>query len=478
MVCVTSCRVQASRCRQTSVFKNNVKTIVIIFAVAAVVGLATFSFVSQQATTKLNQAKAVWDAEKSQMESASPKQPEQVFVEKVVTNTDTVRVEESPQEILNDLLAIKLGVANELNPALRKVVYKLELLASRGETALPAIHGFRSQNIDISYEPLTADVANGTNTVAADAAANPGGRRNVGGSQRGFSGRGEARRARDLQNFSANWVAPPTLRLGVITALREIGGVGAEQELAYMLSTTGRGVEVAYLTVTLEQMAPGKYRDAAIAAARELLMTPPSADNADRLDALAKSYLYGVLEFYKDTSFVINAQQMLVGADGRLNNDALDYLSQTLKDQSAAVIYAAYKNPALTNRIDKFDLGRELVGYVGQNATANQFFTETLQSADMDPRAKTFAVARLAGGGFGPGSTDAPIDPQVANGRIQLLTSLQPQFAGDEQLSQVITATITSLQSGQPMDMRQLFGGGSSRRTGNRSGGGGAPPGN
>jgi len=227
-----------------------------------------------------------------------------------------------------------------------------------------------------------------------------------------------------------------------------------------MLGTTGRGVEVAYLAVTLEQMAPGKYRDAAVTAARELLMTPPSADNLDRLDTLAKSYLYGVLEFYKDTSFAVNAQQALVGADGRLNLDALDYLSQTLKDQSVSALYAAYQNPNLTNQMDKLDLGREMLGYVGQNSQANQFLTETLQNQTLDARAKTFAVARLAGGGFGPFTADAPQDPQVVNNRIQLLTSLQPQFAADEQLSQVITATISSLQTGQPLDMRQIFGGG------------------
>jgi hypothetical protein len=455
------------------------KTLVVAFVVAAAVGLATFAFVSQQDTAKLNQAKAAWDAEKSQFESVSSKPAAPVFVEKLVTNITAVCVEESPQEILNDLLAIKLVAGKEHNQTLRKVVYKLGQIASRGETALPAIHGFTSQNIDVSYDPQAADTAAGTNAATADAAANLGGRRNVfGGGQRGFFGRGEARRARDLKNFSADWVAPPTLRLGMITALKEIGGTGAEQELVYMLSTTGRGVEVAYLTVTLEQMAPGKYREAAIAAARELLMTPPSADNADRLDALAKSYLYGVLEFYKDTSFVFNAQQMLVGADGRLNNDALDYLSQTLKDQSVPAIYAAYKNPALTNQVDKFNLGRELVSYVGQNATANQFFTETLQNADLDPRAKFFAIARLAGGGFGPGSTDVPLDPQVASSRIQLLTSLQPQFANDEQLSQVMASTVTALQSGQPVDMRQLFGGGA-RRAGNRAAaGGGTPAGN
>jgi hypothetical protein len=240
-----------------------------------------------------------------------------------------------------------------------------------------------------------------------------------------------------------------------------------------MLSTTGRGVEVAYLAVMLEQMAPGKYRDAAISAAKELLLTPPSAENLDRLDTLAKSYLYGVLEFYKDTSFAANAQQVLVGPDGRLNTDALDYLSKTLKEQSAAALYAAYQNPSLTNQMDKMDLGRELLGYVGQSSQANQFLTETLQNRDLDPRTKSFVVAQLAGGGFGPFATEAPQDPQVINSRVQLLTALQPQYTNDEQLSQVISATINSLQTGQPMDFRQLFGGGGRRGFGGFGGGGG-----
>src|SRR5437868_2819863 len=83
-------------------------------------------------------------------------------------------------------------------------------------------------------------------------------------------------------------------------------------------------------------MAAGKYRDAAISAAKQLLMKPPSVDSPDRLDQLAKSYLYGVLEFYKDTSFAVNAQQMLIGADGRLDQDAMDYLSTVLKEQAVS----------------------------------------------------------------------------------------------------------------------------------------------
>ena len=281
------------------------KNIIALLVVAVAVGLATFAYVSKQDTAILNQAQAAWAAEKLQLQAEAQKQPERVIVEKTVPNSAAGVVEESAQEILNDLLVLKPGIGIGRNPVLRKVVYKLELLASRGPVALPAIHNFSSKNIDVIYNGLTNEFAATTNSAADNS------RRGFGG-QRG-SVRGEARRARDLTNFGSNWVAPPTLRLGLIGVLKEIGGARAEQELAYMLSTTGRGVEVAYLVVTLEQLAPGKYRDAAVAAAKELLLTPSSADNLDRLDALAKSYLYGVLEFYKDESFVANAQQIQIG---------------------------------------------------------------------------------------------------------------------------------------------------------------------
>ena len=142
-------------------------------------------------------------------------------------------------------------------------------------------------------------------------------------------------------------------------------------------------------------------------------MNPPAVDSPDRLDELSKSYLYGVLEFYKDTSFAVNAQQMLVGADGRLDQDAMDYLSTVLKDQSVSALYAAYQNSNLTNQSDKMSLGRQLMGYVGENSQANQFFTDTLNNPDVDARVKMFSVIQLAGGGFGPFSADEPTDPQA-----------------------------------------------------------------
>jgi hypothetical protein len=150
----------------------------------------------------------------------------------------------------------------------------------------------------------------------------------------------------------------------------------------------------------------------------------------------------------------------------------MNYLSEVLKEQSISALYAAYENQNLTNQFDKMNLSREILAYVGQNSQANALFTETLNNAALDDRMKIMTIAQLAGGGFGPFASQSPTDPQIIGPRIQLLNQFlsQPQFANNPQLSQAISATINGLQNGQPVDMRQLFGGG---RGGRGFGGGG-----
>lgn len=409
--------------------------------------------------------------------------------------------EESPQEILNDLLNVKLGSASERNTALRMVVFKLETLTLRGQPAVTPIRAFLGRNVDVDYNQqdnqqnqqnnqAQNDPNNpGNNQTNTDNAGGRNGRANrgnnnngaFGGFAGGFGGRGQARRARNLENLRTDWVVPPSLRLGLVGTLKEIGGPDAEQAMAEMLATTGRGVEVAYLTVMLEEIAPGKYRDQAVKAAKDLLMNPPSTDNPDRLDQLAKSYLYGVLEYYKDTSFAVNAQQMLVGSDGRLDQDAMDYLSTVLKEQSVNALYAAYENSSLSNQFDKMSLGREIIGYVGQNTQANQVFAETLNNPDLPSQMKAGAVVQLAGGGFGPFASDAP-DQATATARYNYLNSIAPTYASDQTLAQAFALAMDALQNGTTVDPQQMrglfgrgggFGGGGGRRTGNGGGGGG-----
>ena len=446
------------------------KTLVAIVLALGIGFAAAYVVVSRQKDAQLEKLK-------TQPQAAAVAAPAAAPVEKVVMiSAPAAPAEESAQDILNDLLNVKLGSGNERNSGLRMVVFKLETLVQRGKLAVPAVREFIGRNVDVNYSQQDNSTSN-TNQADANGGNNRGlNRGNNNNNGGGFGGRGGARRARNLETLQADWVVPPSLRLGLVGTLKEIGGEESEAALAEMLSTTGRGVEVAYLAVVLEELAPGKYRSAAVAAAMELLMNPPAIDSPDRLDDLSKSYLYGVLEYFKDTSFAVNAQQMLVGKDGRLDQDAMDYLATVMKDQSVSALYAAYENPALTNQFDKMRVGREVLNYVGQNSQANALFTETLNNPDIDSRMKAFTVMQLAGGDFGPVSSEVPTDPQVAANRIALLNTLQSQFANDQTLSKVIPAVVDSLKNNTPIQpdvMRNLFGGGGRRGQGGPGGGGG-----
>ena len=50
---------------------------------------------------------------------------------------------------------------------------------------------------------------------------------------------------------------PPTLRLGLLESVANISGPKAETLLIDVLNNTLRGIEVAYLDIALEQIAPG-----------------------------------------------------------------------------------------------------------------------------------------------------------------------------------------------------------------------------
>ena len=447
------------------------KTLVAVILALGVGFAAAYVLVSKQKDAQLAPAK-----EQPAVAVAPPAAP----VEKVVmVAAPTAPAQESPQDILDDLVNIKLGSGSARNAGLRSVVFKLETLSQRGQPAVPAIRTFLARNVDVNYSQ-TESSNTGTNQADGNVGNNRGNRNgNGGGFGGGFGGnnRGGARRARNLETMSADWVVPPSLRLGLVGTLKEVGGAESEQTLADMLNSTGRGVEVAYLTVVLEELAPGKYRKAAISAATELLMSPLTVDNPDRLDELSKSYLYGVLEFYKDTSFAINAQQMLIGKDGRLDQDAMDYLATVMKDQSVSALYAAYKNSALSNQFDKMSLGRNVLNYVGQNSQANQMFNETLSNPELDARLKAMVIIQQAGGGFGPFASETPTDPQIISGKLNVLKQLQSQYASDETLSAALTATIDALSGGPAVDPRQILGGGRGGGRGGFGGGFGGPPG-
>ena len=78
------------------------------------------------------------------------------------------------------------------------------------------------------------------------------------------------RRFRATLSFSQ----PPTLRVGLIDILAEIGGAHAEAAVAELLDTTARGFEIAYAAKTLQGwLGRDAYRDEALEVSPEQVTT-------------------------------------------------------------------------------------------------------------------------------------------------------------------------------------------------------------
>jgi hypothetical protein len=131
--------------------------------------------------------------------------------------------------------------------SVRALLVELEKLRGLGAAAIPAIREFLASGQDADYDAL--------------------------------GGRG-------IRNGSVplDFTVPPSLRLGLLEVLKNIGGPEAEATLLHELQATGRGVEAAYLGSVLQQIAPEKYRDAAQKAARDLMAMPLTSRAPNPLD--------------------------------------------------------------------------------------------------------------------------------------------------------------------------------------------------
>jgi hypothetical protein len=303
-------------------------------------------------------------------------------------------------------------------------VHYFESLADLGADALPAIHGFLSKFEDVDYS--AEDPGGDLNAMRADVKDRP--------ALPPVPGR---------TGSPTDGLLPPSLRLGLVQVLREMGGDQAEQVLAEMLTTSGRGVEVAYVAKALQELVPNKYRDAAIAAAKDLLANPPAIDRPNRLDDNAKNFLFGVLSMYNDQSFANNAQNLLVTADGRVDRTALTYINGTLKEDAVPALYQAFKDSRVTNMWERASLATQIFSYAGANPQVNDIFKEVVTNETLPPWLRATAIQTVAGGHGQFFGGVAPTDPAQIKARIELLNSL-PAIS-DEGLAQARAEAVQKL---------------------------------
>ena len=399
------------------------KTVVAIL-LAALVGFggAWVWLASQQQRNMATEAvgEAGWQQEKAYLEQAlaeaRKKQVEVRSVTRTVSTTVTNRLNAS--EILDKLVKLRPEDSEDSrNRALRQVIYHLQMLVELGDSALPVIRDFLKQNKDVDY---VNDVVN---------AAGEHMRR---GSSTSFASR---------QSTQTDFFMPPSLRLGLIDVLDQIGGEQAQGILAEQLDTTGRAIEVAYIARVLQELAPDKYRDNALKAAKELLASPPAIDQPNRFDENAKAYLFQVLAMYHDTSFAKNAQALLIAPDGRVDKQALTYLNNVLREQAVPALVQAYQNPLMTNQAEKATLFNALLNFAGASPQANQVMKEFVASDTSPAAIRAYTIQGLAGGS----GREQPSDSNLIEGRLQLLKTMRDSMK-DERILRTIDETRAALE--------------------------------
>lgn len=381
---------------------------------AAVLGFAiVLVAVSRQAEQRqqalLDRLQSQWQLERQQWEERiarlEHRRPEQVIITRPpaaapasVAETPAV----TPESILEQLQRLRIGQGADDQETLRTVFRLFDALEQMGPAALPAIQAFLARNLDLELTAADPGLAKGKGKGPP-----PGNPRSL---------------------------LPASLRLGLFEVVRRIGGESAQGILAATLQQTGRGLEVKVLTQHLEALAPGQYRDLALAAARELLAQPPTAASDSPLDRGHRAALFAVLKMYGDASLAAQLQPQLVQADGRVDGAAFNYLRETLGAQALPLVQQMILNPNLVDEKDKEELMKVAAEYVGTDAQANQFWYDAIMNPDLPEKVREKAIKELGGRGFENRDQPTAGDLELAQARLQLLAALQPELQDPKQL--------------------------------------------
>lgn len=259
----------------------------------------------------------------------------------------------SAPEIIEELMELKMTAARRVNQ--RRLGFLFESLAEQGDTAVPHIRDFLRKMEDVDF---IIDQR----------------------SEKDIDKEKEHWRSR-MVNVPLEFEYPPSLRIGLIEILAEIGGPDAQDAIAEVLTSSGRGFEVAYSANKLRSML-GKdaYRDEALNVAHDLLTDPIDIVGGNKFDAASKQYLFAVLKMYGDKTFVQTAQAQLINEEGRIDRSVLSYFENIGGGRAIDAVVQAMQSGQL-RETDMREMARVAVQGVGQNnVEADSLFQDIMTS--------------------------------------------------------------------------------------------------
>ena len=260
----------------------------------------------------------------------------------------------SAPEIIEELMELKMTAARRVNQ--RRLGFLFESLAEQGDTAVPHIRDFLRKMEDVDF---IIDQR----------------------SEKDIDKEKEHWRSR-MVNVPLEFEYPPSLRIGLIEILAEIGGPDAQDAIAEVLTSSGRGFEVAYSANKLRSML-GKdaYRDEALNVAHDLLTDPIDIVGGNKFDAASKQYLFAVLKMYGDKTFVQTAQAQLINEEGRIDRSVLSYFENIGGGRAIDAVVQAMQSGQL-RETDMREMARVAVQGVGQNNVQVDSLFQDIMTSD------------------------------------------------------------------------------------------------
>jgi hypothetical protein len=331
----------------------------------------------------------------------------------------------SVPEILDELMQTSMSYKNRRR-AQRRLSYLFESLALQGDAAVPLIREFLNKMEDVDFAV-----------------------------QR--EGESDEERKRRYSRFRAtlNFSQPPTLRIGLMDMLAEIGGDHAEATIAELLSSTGRGFEIAYAAKIIQGwLGKGAYRTEVLAAAHELLLDPVEAVGGNHFDRVSKNYLFMVLDMYDDKTFIQSAQGMFINDDGRIDRTILDYYDNVGRVDALDAMVQAFRSGRV-HEDDMDNLAEAASRYVGINPQADQLFRDIMTGDQYNMETKMDAIRSFTQSDGDP-STDR-IPPNVLQARLNLVNNLhydESDLMGKGM--QLLALQLESQISGERLDERKM----------------------
>ncbi|MFT6562863.1 MAG: hypothetical protein ACJAX6_001250 [Limisphaerales bacterium] len=205
--------------------------------------------------------------------------------------------------------------------------------------------------------------------------------------------------------------------------LAKIGGDQAEATIGELLSTTGRGFEIAYAGKIIQSwLGKDAYRTEALAAAHELLLDPVEAVGGNQFDRLSRNYLFMVLDMYDDQTFIQSAQSMFINDDGRIDRTILDYFEDVGKVRALDAMVQAFRSGKVVEG-DMDNLAEAVSRYAGINPQADQLFRDIMIGDQYNMETKLDAIRSFT---QSDGDASTPgVAPHVLQARLNLVNTLQ-----------------------------------------------------